>query len=271
MRNTLRILMVGAILASALPALGAEQSPAPPVFKNLQVFPKDIGFEQLVAEMQTFEKGLGKDCDYCHVVTGAIGAGTKTTLPTGFDFALDDKPAKRITRQMMTMVRAVNVMTLAAVGKPAGGGVQMQCFNCHRGMVTPPEPLRDILDRTTAKDGLPAAIAQYRELRGKYYGSAAFDFSDPAMGEGAGSGTPGLQGYATQLFFADKADDALAWLNVNLEYHPKSVATLSMKAFLQALVKRDKVGAIETFSMAIAIDPQNAQLREQLKAVEALP
>jgi len=70
----------------------------------------------------------------------------------------------------------------------------------------PPLPLRNILDRTTAEKGLPAAIEQYRELRSANYGTAAYDFGDPAGGA-AGVGGNGLLGYATQLFFRDRLEE----------------------------------------------------------------
>lgn len=274
-RSLARVLLVGsmAALACGSPTPGAEQRsspPAAPAFTNLQVLPKDLSVEQLLAEMQSFEVGLGKDCDYCHVVVGTVLAGGPGTLPPGFDFASDDKPAKRITRQMIVMARAIDAMTSAAVGKPAGETERMRCFNCHRGIETPPLPLRDILERTTAERGLPAAITQYRELRGKYYGSALYDFSDAAIGD-SGSGTNGLRGYATQLFFAGRYDDALAWLNLNLEYYPKSTESWVTMAFVQALAKHDQAAALASMAKAIAVEPQNPRLKEQLEVLKALP
>jgi len=268
-QRSARLLLIAstaAALATASQALGAE-----PAFTNLHVLSKDIEVVQLLAQMQMFEAGLGKDCDYCHVVVGTVAPGGPGRLPTGFDFALDDKPTKRIARQMMVMSRTINAMTPAAVGKTAENTEPVQCFNCHRGMATPPVPLRDILDRTTAQKGLSVAIAQYRELRSKYYGSAAYDFSDTPIGEGAGSGTGGLQGYAAQLFFQGRIDDALAWLNVNLEFYPKSAATWATIAFVQGLVKHNKTEAIRSLQKAIAIEPQSTQLKAQLGVLEALP
>jgi len=251
-------------LVCALQAVGQE-----PAFTNLKVLPEDIGIEQLLAEMQTFEAGLGRDFDYCHVVVGPVAAGGPGKLPTGFDFAVDDKPTKQIARQMMLMSRSINGMTSAAVDKLVQNTVSIQCFSCHRGMPTPPLPLRNILEQTTAEKGLSAAIEEYRELRRKYYGSAAYDFSDPALGESAGSGTGGLQGYAGQLFFRGRTDDALAWLNVNLEYYPNSAPTWTQIAVLQWQIKRDTDEAIRSLERAIAIEPKNAQLKRLLEALKA--
>jgi hypothetical protein len=263
-----RVISVVLAQGLALQSLLAGQAPPPsaaPAFTNLQVHPRDTPVDQLLAEMQRYEMGLGVDCDYCHVVTGTITAGVNGALPGGFDFASDDKAAKRATRQMVTMLRAINGMTPQAVAKPANQVAQVQCFSCHRGMTTPPEPLRDVLDRTTSGQGLPAAIARYRELRNKNLGSAAYDFSDAAMSE-SGSGTHGLPGYALQLVFNGKPDAALAWLDLNLEYYPASAATWKTKALVQA-IKGDMAGAAASVEKAIALAPQDAQLQEWASAL----
>ncbi len=97
---------------------------------------------------------------------------------------------------MIIMLRTVNAMIPAAVGKPADKAIRIKCFNCHRGLATPPLPLADVLSRTTAEKGLAAAIAQYRELRNRSYYSGAYDFSDATVGQGASRGLPA---YAFQL------------------------------------------------------------------------
>lgn len=268
------IAAAGIALVSALHVLDAQEAsspPAAPTFQNLQVLPKDITAERLVNEMQMFEYGLGVDCDYCHATNGQpVTMGQGGALPGGFDFASDDRPAKQTARRMLAMLRAINAMTPAAVGKPPENTERIECFSCHRGMTTPPLPLRNVLERTTAEKGLSEAIAQYRELRGKYHGTAAYDFGDPAGGVG-GSGGTGLPGYASQLFFDGKLDEAQAWLNVNLEYYPRSADSWSFIAFLK-LGKNDLAGAIESLDQAIALDPQNLQLKqlkeEWLKAVK---
>lgn len=265
MRSSI-ILTVTVALATTLRAVGAEPPPpaAPPVFTNLQVHPRDISADQLLAEMQRYEIGLGVDCDYCHVVTGPITAGVNGALPGGFDFASDNKPSKQASRRMVTMLRAINNMLPQAVAKPAGQTEAVQCFTCHRGLTTPPLPLRDVLDRTTAEKGLPAAIAQYRELRGSSFGSAAYDFSDATVSE-SGSGTHGLPGYAVQLMFNGKPDEALAWLDVNLEFYPNSAATWKIKALVQAL-SGNMAGAADSVAKAVALAPQDPQLQEWFKA-----
>jgi len=261
-------------LASGSAQEQPRSPPAVPAFKNLQLFPQDIALEELMAAMQMFEVGLGVDCDYCHATNGQpITMGLAGSLPGGFDFPSDDKPAKQISRRMLTMLQAINNMTPAAVGKAAEEAQRVECFNCHRGQTMPPLPLRNILDRTTAEKGLPAAIEQYRELRSANYGTAAYDFGDPAGGA-AGVGGNGLLGYATQLFFRDRLEDAEAWLTVNLEYYPNSIDTLVTVAFMR-LGKNDLAGAVERLDQAIALAPQNSQLKQLkedwLKAAQVPP
>ena len=266
-----RIAATAAALGFALRVLAADQPPAPPpgtAFKNLQVLPKNIKPEQLVIVMHKISTGLGVDCDFCHALA-KLPPGK--TLPPGadpLDYSLDDKPTKRTARQMLVMVNAINAMVPAAVGKPAQKTESIQCFNCHRGMTIPPLPLADVLDRTTAEKGRAAAIAQYRELRSKYGVSGAYDFGDATA---ALAGSSGLESYAFQLGLLGKPDDALAWLHLNLEYYPKSAATWAAMAFVQAVGKHDKTGALISLKKAIALEPQVPQLKDALKLLEAMP
>ena len=54
-----------------------------------------------------------------------------------------------------------------------------QCITCHRG-VPEPKQIGEILSKTSAEKGFPAAAAQYDELKAKYYGAQAYDFTDRA-------------------------------------------------------------------------------------------
>ena len=92
--------------------------------------------------------------------------------------------------------------------------------------------------------------------------SAAYGFADTTV---AGGASRGLAGYAFQLGLVGKLDDALAWLNVNLEYYLKSAATWGTVAFVQAQGKPDKAGAPTCLNKATAIEPQAPQLKDALK------
>ncbi len=66
---------------------------------------------------------------------------------------------------------------------------------------------------------------------------------------------------------AGKADDALAYLQVNVEYHPKSVRTYAAIAQVKN-AKGDKAGAIAALEKAVELDPANAQAKAQLETLK---
>jgi hypothetical protein len=113
------------------------------------VLPKDWTTRQVQSFMQTFTKGLGVECAYCH-------AGTMQ------DRALDDKKEKLTARKMIAMTLAINDQYLKDVGEPApaaaapaaapaagapapGGpglpaavaSLKVTCYTCHRGTTKP--------------------------------------------------------------------------------------------------------------------------------------
>ena len=76
--------------------------------------------------------------------------------------------------------------------------------------------------------------------------------------------------YARRATQANKADDAIAWLQLNLEYYPLSARTYAGLSQAQQR-KNDKEAAIKSMEKAVALDPENAQLKrqlDQLKGVE---
>src|SRR5690348_10843182 len=114
---------------------------------------------------------------------------------------------------MLLLAREINEKLPPAVGKAADVTTRVSCTTCHRG-VPIPKQLADILTETAAAKGNDAAIAQFRDLRARYYGAQAYDFSEA-----------GLISVAQRAIGANKADDALTWLNLNLEFYPKSSRT----------------------------------------------
>ena len=238
---------------------GAGDGPAAPVaHQNLQVLAKDIPQPQLLQVMQGFTQGLGVQCGYCHANApapegGGRGAGRGRGGPAAppFDFPSDTKATKQVAREMLLLVRDINARVPVAVGKTADAATRVQCITCHRG-VSIPKQLGDILAKTAADKGTPAALAQYRDLRKQYFGAQAYDF-----GEG------GLIATAQRATAADAADDALAWLQLNLEYFPLSSRTYAAIAQAQQK-KNDKDGALKSLTRAVELDPQNAQAKRQL-------
>jgi photosynthetic reaction center cytochrome c subunit/tetratricopeptide repeat protein len=244
---------LAAFLAIALAsAAAAAQTPAappqqPPPMTNLQIY-KDTPRPELIATMQGFVLQLGVQqqggCGYCH-------AGTAPQ----FDFASDAKPTKTTARKMILMAREITAKLPEVTGKPASEVTRMRCATCHRG-VPIPKLLPDILTDTAAKSGMPAAIQQYRELRTKYYGGQSYDFSEMAL---VYASLPMING--------DKPDDAIALLQLNAEYFPKSSPTYA--ALGQAYAKKnDTANAVKNTEKALELDPNNQIAKRQLEQLK---
>jgi tetratricopeptide (TPR) repeat protein len=228
---------------AAGPAQGRGPAPAP---SNLQVLPKDTSREQLLATMQAFTSSLGVQCNYCHVQEGRGGRN---------DMASDEKPAKKTARQMMLLARELNEKLPAVVGKSAAETTRVGCATCHRG-VPIPKQITDLMTEAAASGGAAAGIAKFKELREKYYGGQSYDFSEVPMIT-----------MAQRANTASKYDDALAYLQANLEYYPKSARTYSAMAQMKN-AKGDKAGAIQALEKAVELDPNNAQLKNQLQQLK---
>src|ERR1700744_4911744 len=115
--------------------------------------------------MNGIPTALGVQCDHCHAPAHLPPGKALTPGEETLDFALDEKPAKRTARQMLIMLRTINAMVPGAVGKPAGKAMQVKCATCHHGMQPPPQQMAEVLGATTAEKGVPAAIAQFKNLR----------------------------------------------------------------------------------------------------------
>ena len=216
--------------------------------------------------MQAFTAALGVQCGHCHVQAAAAGGrgdggggrGGRGGGAPAFDFASDDKPQKKAARQMMLMVRDINPKVVAAVGKAEETTARVDvspatAASRSRGRLT------EILDLTTAEKGAPAAIAQYKDLRKQYFGAQAYDFSEGS-----------LVAYAQRATHANKPDEAIAWLELNLDYFPLSSRTYVGLSQAQQK-KNDKDAAIKSLEKAVELDPQNALTKRQLDQLKGAP
>jgi tetratricopeptide (TPR) repeat protein len=268
-RRRVSLPIAGLAVALLTPALGAQQSPAAggqppaPAHQNLKVLAMDMPQAELLQVMQNFTQALGVQCGYCHVpapaaapARGAQGGRGGRGGPAPFDFPSDDKPQKKAARDMLLMVRDINPRVAAAVGKPADATARVGCVTCHRGVAIPKQ-LADVLDQTTLEKGTPASVAQYKDLRKQYFGAQAYDFTEGSLVTYAGR--------ATQ---ANKPDDAISWLQLNLEYYPASSRTYAALSQAQQR-KNDKEAAIKSLEKAVELDPQNAQFKRQLDQLKA--
>ena len=127
---------IGITLAWLLAAAAANAQPAPQktllaedVFKNIQVL-KGIPVGEFMDVMGFFSAALGSNCVHCHVDESL----------THWEKFAEDVPRKRMARQMVLMMNAINKNNF-------GGRKVMTCYSCHRGDIRP--------------EGVPSLLTQY--------------------------------------------------------------------------------------------------------------
>jgi len=218
----------------------AFAQPAQEAPKNLTVLPKDWTRPQVIQVMQNFTAALGVGCDYCHVQNPGVPP----------DFASDDKHEKELARAMMHITTDLNARLPMDFDVPATDLTRVGCITCHRG-VPEPKQLAEILAKTSAEKGFAAASAQYSDLKSKYYGAQAYDFSESGL---IATATPLVQ---------TRTDEAIQFLQLNLQLFPQSARSFVALAQGQQ-VKKDTAGAIASLEKALAIDPMNAQAQRML-------
>jgi hypothetical protein len=235
--------------------------------KNLQVLPKDTPRNQVTALMRTFAMGLGVRCEHCHTeAPQAAAAADAAAQPAGgrggrgggpqLDYALDDKETKKIAREMMKMVQDINGKYLPLTGRTFTDLTRVTCETCHHGLAKP-RTLRAALTEAVEAKGSDSAIALYRALRLRYFGSAAYDFSELTLNEAGGQIA---QNPANR-------QAGIAILKLNLEFFPQSVPTLQNLANV-SVAAGDTAGAIDALTKALAIQPDNNQVRNFLQRLK---
>jgi tetratricopeptide (TPR) repeat protein len=239
---------LGLILAAGMAVWTGPDAVAqiPDKFKNLKVLPKNVSKEELTQTMRGFSFALGVRCGYCHAEEKQLSEGGEHRL----DFASDAKHEKGTARQMLRMVRGINGQYLGKLDpKPT---ISVQCVTCHHG-IPRPEPLADLLKRAVADSGTTVAVARYRSLRERYYGSASYDF-----GEGS------LNTLAEGLMREGKSAEALTFLELNAEHFAES-------GWLQGLLGEayaatgDTTRARAALEKALASQPDNPRLKRRLE------
>lgn len=224
-------------------AIGSTSSSAqgfrwPEEPKNMKVLPKEVRGAQLGQIMRGFASSLGVRCEHCHVGEGPDLAK--------FDFTSDKKIAKRKARVMIEMVQAINrdhIAKLTNLDNASQGRVEVACMTCHRTQ-TKPLMLGDMLAETVGKEGIKAAVAQYRELREEYYGGFAYDFS-PGM----------LTGLGERLARGKNFDAALAILQLEIEMNGESASIFFTLGGVQADAGMPEE-AIKTYEQGLEIAPE---------------
>jgi tetratricopeptide (TPR) repeat protein len=258
------------------PQPGRGRGAAP---RNLQVLPKDTPPQDVAALMQQFTTALGVQCTYCHVqntpppLTAEEAAAQAAAAPPAgrgrgrgrggpqMDFASDDKRQKRTARVMLTLLNDINAKLATLPASPAraardAASARVQCATCHRG-VPNPQQLGDLLNQAMTSKGEAAAVGLYRELRQKYLGTEAYDFRELVLLE-----------LGRQSLASAKPDDALAWLQLNVEFFPKSTESYLALAQVHER-KRDQAAAIKDLERVLALEPGHAVASRQLTRLKS--
>ena len=219
----------------------------PPEIKNLQFFPSETSAAELIPKMRDFSFALGVRCQHCHV-------GEEGQPLASFDFASDEKEAKRNARVMLAMVASLNGDHLPQLaGDPSR--IQVECVTCHRG-TTRPEQLHSLLLGVARDAGSEAALARYDALREEHHGSHTYNFAEETLV---------LVGEA--LLAEQNFDAAVAFFERNLNQFPKSTWTLGDLA--RAEEKRGDIqAAIRAIERALELRPGHPRLTGQLEKLQ---
>ncbi len=242
-----RTFLLVTALTIALP--GVARSQIPERFNNLQVLDPGIARDSLIQVMRGFAFALGVRCEHCHMM-GENGSFS------GADFPADDKLTKRRARFMLRMVEQLNGPILAELPMDSASAppVRVECKTCHRGRPTP-RLLHHELELAYDDGGAAAAAARYRELRDGFATSGAYDFGEWEFTE-----------WARRL---DPPEDAIALLELNLEFHPESspIASLIAGRYEQL---GDLDSAVEWMEKAVELAPDSGFARRELERLRGL-
>jgi tetratricopeptide (TPR) repeat protein len=171
------------------------------------------------------------------------------------DFATDERPAKRVAREMLRMVASVNA-ALAGLPEREAPREKASCATCHRGASRPPLPLEEELVRAVEGGGAPAAAARFAELRATHLIDGRYDFRPHVVVRAA-----------RRLLDAKRLDEGLAVARLNLE-HDAGVADTHFGIGEALLARGDREAARDSYRKALGIDPGNAQAVFRLKQLE---
>lgn len=240
-----RILVTFVALAGLLAAAGPASAQFPDKFTNLEVFPKDISKSDLQAAMRRFSFALGVRCDHCHV----------EKADKSMDFAAEDKDEKKTARLMLEMVMAVNRDYVAKLSHGDHQPLKVECVTCHHGLAEP-RTLNQVLADDIREHGVTQALAHYDELRGKYYGSGAYDFGEATFNQ-----------LAESLLAQKKSSAALAVMEKHFAVnHPDSMWSYHMLAQAHEATGQTE-NALADYRKILELHPEDAWARKQIEAL----
>lgn len=230
------------MLVEASP-VAAQQWSWPEEGENLE----SLTARQLRFVMPGFTRALGVRCSYCHV--GEEGEPLST-----YDFASDEKLAKRTARTMLGMLGDIG-QTLNTI-EPSGERVNMWCHTCHRGRPRPMTLEEELGERYQA-EGAEAALALYDELKEQFYGRGAYDF-----------GENGLNGLGYDMLGAGEIDMAIVVFQKNVELFPESsnVHDSLGEGYME---RGDTELAIESYEKSLELNPRNQNAVTKLQELRS--
>jgi hypothetical protein len=225
----------------------------PEKFENLQVFPKDIPRDTLVAIMRGFAGSLGVRCQFCHVEREPGGGGGGLNLI----FASDDKSNKKTARFMLRMVDSLNTAVLPRLPEREDPPVTVTCITCHRGLPVP-TTIENVLVNTTTRLGVDSAVARYRALRNDLV-SGKYNFGEQPVAE-----------VARKFGEQGKHNEAIALLQMLQEFYPNSV-NIDLQLAESYIAKGDRDQGIARLRAVLAKNPNDRRARQRLQQLGAQP
>ena len=106
---------------------------------------------------------------------------------------------------------------------------------------------------SAAQEGVPAAVAKYRELRRDTMHLGRYNFGEWSMNE-----------LGDRLAREDNVDGAIAMFQLNAEFYPKS-AEIDLRLGELFVTKGDKERAIASFKAALEKQPNNPRAKQRLE------
>jgi hypothetical protein len=245
--HVVRALSLALLAAAVRPA--SAQMVIPDKFENLQVLPKDIPRDTLVAIMRGFAGSLGVRCTFCHM-EAASGGGQ-------LNFASDERDHKRIARVMLRMVDSINTKLLPLIPDRDDPPTNVSCLTCHRGLPKP-ATIENVLLGTTTRLGVDSAIARYRTLR-----------NDMALGR-YNFGEQPVSEAAARLSAQGRHDDAIKLLQMNQEFYPNSV-DIDFRLAEAYIAKGDRDAGIARLRAMLTKNPNDRRARARLQQLGVQP
>ena len=245
------VALAGGLSAVAPSPTAAQQGASiwPEHAENLKVLPEDFPPQRLRAVMRGFALALGVRCEHCHV--GEAGQPLST-----FDFASDDNPNKDRAREMYRMLGVINARLKDFGSSSPDHRVNMWCHTCHNGKPRP-QTLAEVIQETYDTEGADEAVARFGDLRSRFYGAAAYDFTAPSV-----------NALASGFFQAGDTATALRFFERNVQDFPDFAEGWESLGDVAAATG-DRATAIGYYEKAVALAPDNRRIRASLEKARA--